>query len=148
MLKKPVMIDIQGRERGYENRARLALLSEVNRGAAIRDLQERSFVVDEHRISRLFTGYFNNKMTLLIFLIGGRSVKPNPELVEAVVRFLDDLFRHMFEIRLQKRYRLIFKWLRRFFQRLPDVSICQRDRARYFIRSIYDAFGLSLKSDI
>ena len=170
MLKKPVMIEIQGRERGVvgfddrarivplskfdggtarpENPARLALLSKVNRGTAIQDLQERNFVVDEHKISQLFTGYFNNKMTLLIFLIQARSVKPNPGLTETVVRFLDELFRHMLEPRYQKQYRLPFKWLKRFFQRLPDVSVYQRDRARYFIRAIYDAFGLHLKTDI
>ncbi len=151
MLKHPVLVGNQVRESGtarLENPARLSPLSKIDGRTAIRDIQERNFIVDEHKISQLFIGYFNNKMTLLIFLIQARSVRPNPELIETIVRFLDDLFRHMLEVRLQKRYRLPLKWLKLFFRKLPDVSIYQRDRARYFIRAIYDAFGLHLKSDV
>lgn len=111
-------------------------------------LQERNFVMDERKIGQLFTGYFNNKMTLLLFLIQAKKVKPNPVLVGTVHSFLDDMFRHMFEGSMQKRYRRIFKWLKLFFEKLPDVSVYQRDRAKEFIRAIYDAFGLHLKSDI
>ncbi len=105
-------------------------------------------MMDEREVSQLFSRYFNNKMTLLLFLVQAKHVKPNPVLVETVHHFLEDLFRHMFEGRLQKRYRLVFKWLKRFFEKLPDVSVYQRDKARDFIRAIYDAFGLHLKDDI
>ena len=132
MLKNPVVADRQVQEKG----------------TAIPDLRERSFVMDEHKISQLFVSYFNNKMTLLLFLIQAKNIKPNPVLAGTVNNFLDDIFRHMFEERLQKRYRLLFKWLKRFFEKLPDVSVYQRDKARDFIRAIYDAFGLHLKSDI
>lgn len=111
-------------------------------------LQERNFVMDEHKISQLFTGYFNNKMTLLLFLIQAKKVKPNPVLVGTVHAFLDDIFRHMLEGSLQKRYRRIFKWLKLFFAKLPDVSVYQRDKAKDFVRAIYDVFGMHLKSDI
>ena len=132
MLKNPVVVDNQVQARG----------------TAIQDLQERNFVMDERKISQLFTGYFNNKMTLLLFLIQAKKVKPNPVLVGTVHSFLDDMFRHMFEGSLQKRYRRIFKWLKLFFEKLPDVSVYQRDKAKDYVRAIYDAFGLHLKSDI
>ena len=162
MLKNPVVVDNQIQARGsrahgpkglegtarLENQARLAPCGKYDERTAIPDLQERSFVVDEHKISQLFTSYFNNKMTLLLFLIQAQKVKPNPVLIGTVRGFLDDVFRHMLEDRLQKRYRLVFKWLKRFFEKLPDVSVYQRDKARDFIRAIYDAFGLHLKSDI
>lgn len=132
MLKHPVVIDNQVQERG----------------TAIPDPQERCSVMDERKISQLFASYFNNKMTLLLFLVQARKVKPHARLLESVLVFLDDVFRHMFEGRLQRRYRLIFKWLKRFFSKLPDVSMVQRDQARDFIRAIYDALGLHLKDDI
>jgi hypothetical protein len=132
MLKNPVVVDNQVQARG----------------TAIQDLQERNFVMDEHKISQLFTGYFNNKMTLLLFLIQAKKVKPNPVLVGTVHGFLDDMFRHMFEGSLQKRYKRIFKWLKLFFGKLPDVSVYQRDRAKEFVRAIYDAFGMHLKDDV
>lgn len=116
--------------------------------ATVKDIPRQDFATDAHKISHLFQSYFNNKMTLLLFLIQARGVKPNPKLVETVGCFLDDLFRHMLDGALQKRYRLVFKWLKQFFKMLPDVSIDQRDKARDFIRSIYDVFGLHLKDDI
>jgi len=132
MLKNPVGADRQVQKKG----------------TAIPGPQERSFVMDEHKISQLFVSYFNNKMTLLLFLVQATNIKPNPLLVERVNSFLDDIARHMFEGSLQKRYRLLFKWLKRFFKKLPDVSVYQRDKARDFIRAIYDVFGLHLKSDV
>ena len=132
MLKNPVVVDIQVRRKETE----------------VRNIPERNYAMDEHKISHLFKNYFNNKMTLLLFLIQTRGIKPNPKLVETVGGFLDDLFRHMLEGALQKRYRLVFKWLKRFFAKMPDVSMDQRDKARDFIRAIYDALGLHLKDDI
>lgn len=114
----------------------------------VKDIPRQDFSADAHKISHLFQSYFNNKMTLLLFLIQARGIKPNPKLVETIELFLDDLFRHMLEEALQQQYRLVFKWLKRFFLKLPDVSIDQRDKARDFIRAIYDVFGLHLKDDI
>jgi hypothetical protein len=74
--------------------------------------------------------------------------KPEQKVVWAIGAFLDDLFHHMLEDRLQKQYRLVFKWLKRFFEKLPNVSVGQRDKAKGFIRAIYDAFGINLKSNI
>lgn len=131
MLKNPVVVDNQGREIG----------------TATRKWQERHFVADEREIGRLFTRYFNNKMTLPLFLIQARNVKTNRRLVETVQDFLGDIYRHMLEERLQERYRLVFKWLHRFFEMLPDVSAYQRNKAKTFIRVIYGAFGLCLKDE-
>ncbi len=143
MLKHPVVVDNQEQGKGPRPYG-----PQGPEGTAIPDLQERNFVMDERKISQLFTGYFNNKMTLLLFLIQAKRVKPSPVLVGTVHSFLDDMFRHMFEGSLQKRYRRIFKWLKLFFGKLPDVSVYQRDRAKEFIRAIYDAFGLHLKDDV
>ena len=122
----------------------------IRRGSPVIEntMRWRQSAVDDQIISRLFQGYFNNKMTLLLFLVQSRSLKPNPKLVESVLRFLNDLFHHMLAGGTQKQYRLIFKWLSLFFRKLPDVSLGQRDKAKGFIRVIYDAFGLCLKSDI
>lgn len=159
MLKNPVVVDNQLQARGTAIRDLSRPPLEENKVGGTGPinpvisngelgLQELNFVMDEHKISQLFTGYFNNKMTLLLFLIQAKKVKPNPVLVGTVHAFLDDIFRHMFEGSLQKRYRRIFKWLKLFFEKLPDVSVYQRDKAKDFVRAIYDAFGLHLKSDI
>lgn len=132
MLKNPVAVNDQ----------------EKRSGTAVRDIQERNFSMAEHEISQLFGSYFNNKMTLLLFLVQAKGVKPNPKLGETVGCFLEELFRDRLEVAAQKRYRLVFKWLKRFFSKLPDVSVDQRDKARDFIRAIYDAFGMHLKDDI
>lgn len=132
MLKEPDVIEKEGREREAESRRS----------------GEPPFVQDERRISQLFTSYFNNKMTLLFFLIQARSLKPDPRLIDRVCGFLDDIYRHMLEGEAQKRYRLVFKWLKRFFTGLPDVTAGQRDRARNFIRAVYNALGLHLKENV
>ena len=132
MLKNPVVVENQ----------------EQGKGAAIPVRQGRNFVVDDHQISRLFTGYFNNKMTLLLFLVQAKQLKPHSKLAATVRGFLDDLFHHMLEGPMQKRYRLTFKWLKLFFEKLPDVTVNQRDKAKEFIRAIYDAMGLHLKEDL
>lgn len=149
MLKNPVVVDNQERTTGAAIRGRScpAEKNKVGRTGP-EDLQERNFVMDERKISQLFTRYFNNKMTLLLYLIQAQKIKPSPKLIQTVRGFLGDLFRHMLQERLQKRYRLVFKWLDRFFERLPDVSVYQREKAKDFIRAIYDAFGLHLKNDI
>ena len=115
---------------------------------AIHDPQERLLKVGEDSINQLFKAYFNNKMTVLIFLIRAKQFKPDERLIETVCRFLDDLYRHMLAGGFQKRYRLTFLWLREFFQQLPDVSDNQRDRAMGFVRSLYDVFGIPLKENI
>jgi len=143
MLKDPMVADNQVKARVPRSYG-----PKGSKGTAIQDLQERNFVMDEHKISQLFKSYFNNKMTLLLFLVQTKKVKPNPRLAETVRCFLNDLFHHMLEDRFQKRCRLVFKWLNLFFKKLPDVSVYQRDKAKDFIRAVYDAFGLHLKSDI
>jgi hypothetical protein len=105
-------------------------------------------MMDEYRISQSFVGYFNNKMTLLFFLIDAKKVRPSLRLVETVHGFLDDLFNYMLENPLQRKYRRTFQWLKLFFSKLPDVSTVHRNQAKQFIRTIYDAFGIHLKSDI
>ncbi len=160
MLKNPVVVENHEASKGTAIRAPVLppiKKSMVGRAgpdnrhfSSKRDqgLQERDYVMDERKISELFAGYFHNKMTLLLFLVQAKQLKPNPVLISTVHNFLSDLFRHMLDERLQKRYRLLFKWLMRFFERLPAVSVAQRDTAKEYIRAIYDALGLHLKEDL
>jgi hypothetical protein len=152
MLKNPMVADnTVHKTRGtacLENQARLAPLLKFDKRAAIRDCAGRYLAVDEHRISELFQGYFNNKMTLLFFLIQGKNFVGNPRLVESSSRFIEDIYHHMLSAATQKEQRWVFKWLGIFFRKLPDVSVVQRNKAKGFILCVYDAVGLFLKSNI
>ncbi|MBU9889007.1 MAG: hypothetical protein KTQ49_03955 [Candidatus Omnitrophica bacterium] len=131
MLKHPVVIDDQ---------------DQVKR-TAVSGLRGRLPTATEEPVDPSFAAYFNNKMTLLLFLIQAQKVKPNPALVGTVQRFLDEMFFRLGE-RPRHRYRRMFQWLGRFFRKLPDVTVYQRDRAKDFIRAVYDAFGIYLKNEI
>ena len=120
---------------------------EVN-GTAIRDLRERHLALEEQLLGRLFKAYFNNKMTLLIFLIQAKQHKPEARAVNGACCFLDDLYRHMLADSNQKRYRRVFLWLRRFVQKLPNVKALQRNRALDFVKALYQVFGINPKSEI
>lgn len=118
------------------------------RRTAIHDRLKRHLAVDEHRISELFQGYINNKMTLLFFLIQTKNFGRNPKLAESSSRFLEDIYHHMLSAGPQKEHRWVFKWLKIFFRKLPNVSVAQRDKAKDFVLCVYDAMGLYLKTRI
>ncbi len=120
---------------------------EVN-GTAIRGLRERHLVLEEQLLGQLFKGYFNNKMTVLIFLIQVKQHKPEARVVNGVCCFLDDLYHHMLADSKQKRFRRVFVWLKRFIQKLPNVKTSQRGRALDFVQALYEAFGLHPKSGV
>lgn len=115
-------------------------------GTAIRERLECHSVMGEQHLSMLFHGYFNNKMTLLVFLIQIKRHRLNEKSAQLACGFLDDMYRHMLPERLQKKYRLVFLWLKKFFLRLPDVTAEQRSKASRFIRSLYDVFGVNLNT--
>ena len=121
---------------------------EQAKGTAIRDLQERHFVLDEHKICGLFHGYFNNKMTLLVFMIQSSRSRSDNKLAQSACGFLNDVFHHMLEPNLQRKYHLVFLWFRKFIMKLPNVTTSQRNKALGFIRLLYDVFGIQLKSNI
>ncbi len=131
MLKHPVVIDDQDQEKR----------------TTVPGLRARVSTRAEQPADPSFAAYFNNKMTLLLFLVQAQKVKPNPALVTTVQSFLDEMFCRLGE-RPRHRYRRMFQWLARFFRKLPDVTVYQRDRAKDFIRAVYDAFGLYLKNEI
>jgi hypothetical protein len=112
------------------------------------DRRSSSGPVNDGTISQLFRAYFNNKMTLLIFLIQAKTLKLNSQTVEEITRFLDDIFHHMLTGEAQRQYQETFESLKSFFRILPDVSQEQRDLARELIRNIYQAVGIDLKADI
>ena len=117
-------------------------------GTAIRDLRERHLALEEQLLGQLFKGYFNNKMTVLIFLIQVKRHIPEARAVNGVCCFLDDLYHHMLADSKQKRFRRVFVWLKRFVQKLPNVKVSQRGRALDFVRALYEVFGIYPKSEI
>ena len=120
---------------------------EVN-GTAIRGLRERHLMLEEQLLGQLFKGYFNNKMTVLVFLIQAKQHKPEAGVVNGVCCFLDDLFHHMLADSKQKRYRRVFFWLKRFVHKLPHVKSAQRRSAINFVQDLYEVFGVNPKSEI
>ena len=117
-------------------------------GTAIRDLRERHFDLEEQWLGQLFKGFFNNKMTVLIFLIQVKQHRPEARVLNGVCCFLDDLYHHMLADSKQKRYRRVFFWLKRFVRRLPKVKDSQRRSAINFVQDLYEVFGISPKSEI
>ena len=117
-------------------------------GTAIRDLRERHFALEEQLLGQLFKGFFNNKMTVLIFLIQAKQHKPEARAVNRVCCFLDDLYLHMLTDSNRERYRRVLLWLKRFVQKLPNVKTSQRGRAIDFVRALYEAFGIHPKTEI
>ena len=120
---------------------------EVN-GTAIRGLRERHLALEEQCLGQLFKGFFNNKMTVLVFLIQAKQHKPEARVLNGVCCFLDDLYRHMLADSKQKRYHRVFLWLKKFVQKLPNVKASQRSRALDFVRALYEVFGINPKSEI
>ena len=122
-------------------------------GYSVEDLsvaghQERPSAMDESSLGRLFKAYFNNKMTVLIFLCSAVHHKPEEKHVNSICCFLDDIYRHMLVAPLQRQYRRKFIWLRGFFQKLPCVRTSQRAKAINLIQSLCDVFGINLKKNL
>ncbi len=114
------------------------------RGTAIRNRSGCHSAMDEHHLSELFQGYFNNKMTLLVFLTQTKSLRLNGKSAQLACGFLDDIYLHMLPEGVQKKCRLVFLWLKKFFLKFPDVTSEQRNKAIGFIRSLYEIFGIHL----
>jgi len=117
--------------------------SEIS-GTAIHDRSGCHLVMGGRCLSMLFQGYFNNKMTLLVFLTQAKTRRLNEKSASLVCGFLDDMYRHMLPDGMQRKYRLVFLWLRKFFFKLPDVTAEQRSKAIEYIRSLYEVFGINL----
>jgi len=128
-----------------DNKKRIG--QEVN-GTAIQYAEDRNLITEERLLGQQFKGYFNNKMTVLIFLIQAKQHKPEARGINGVCYFLDDLYRHMLADSNQKRYRRVFLWLKKFVQKLPNVKTSQRGRALDFVQDLYKVFGIKLKSEI
>ena len=120
----------------------------MGKGTAIQDLLDRHLVSEEQLLGKLFKGYFNNKMSVLVFFIQAKQHQPGPGAVNGMCCFLDDLYRHILEDSKQIRYRRVFVWLKGFVQKLPNVRDSQRDQAIDFVGVLYEAFGIHPKSQI
>ncbi len=91
---------------------------------------------------RLFKAFFNNKMTILIFLCHSDFYTPAAAGLSSVGHFPDDLYRHMLDDNAQRQYRRKFIWLKGFLRKLPSVRPSQRTTALRMISSLYDCFGI------
>ncbi|MFH0985796.1 MAG: hypothetical protein V1882_09735 [Candidatus Omnitrophota bacterium] len=116
-----------------------------SRGTAIPGGRDSHVIMDEYRLSTLFQSYLNNKMTLLFFHIQAKRSGRNHDLVESSSRFLEDAYRHMLSPGPQRKYRWLFKWLKIFLGKLPQVSEKKRKKAKELALCVYDALGLHFK---
>ena len=57
------------------------------KGTAIRDLRDRYLVEEEQMLGKLFVGYFNNKMAVLVFLMQVQKHKPDAKVIVVCVFF-------------------------------------------------------------
>ena len=117
-------------------------------GTAIRDRRDRYLVEEEQSLGRLFVGYFNKKMAVLVLLIQVQRQKPEANVVSNMCGFLEDLCLHRLADPKWRRYRRVLLWLQRFIRKLPDVTASQRGRALDFVKALYDVFGIHLKSRV
>lgn len=118
------------------------------KGTAIRSLRDRYLVEKEKMLGKLFVGYFNNKMAVLVFLVQAQRHRPDAKAVMGMCCFLDDLYNHMIETSKQARYRRVFLWLKKFVWKMPNVRVDQRERAVLFIQELYAVFGIELNSNL
>lgn len=93
----------------------------------------------------LFKGYFNNKMTVILLRLQKRNAAPDALMSLKAGIFLDDLYHHMLKADLQKDYRRVFIWLKKFYNAYPNVKPSQRRKAYGYIKLLYEVFGLELK---
>lgn len=119
-----------------------------NQWAAIPGVRSRFLAIEEQMLGKLFTGYFNSKMAVLVFLIQTRRHKPDLEIVSGMCFFLDDLYHHILDDSKRERYRRLFLWFKHFLQKLPYVQDTQRGRAIYFVRFLYHVLGFRLGSNL
>lgn len=108
--------------------------------------RDQAGIRDESSLGLLFKAYFNNKMTVLIFLCCAVRHTPEEKNMNGIYGFLDDLYHHMMEGDVQRRYRRKLIWLKGFLRKLPNVRPLQRLKAIELIRSFYDVFGIELKT--
>lgn len=104
----------------------------------------KNIVADEKTLGRLFRAYFNNKMTMLVFLCSALRHKPQRQHIRSACLFLDDIYRHMLEGDLQRKCRRKLLWLKGFFRKLPHVRASQRVRALERIHSLYGVLGMEI----
>jgi hypothetical protein len=108
--------------------------------------QEQPRTIGETEAYELFKGWFNNKMTVLIFLIR----HPNPKFSrikgENQIFFLQDLEHHFLRPgKSREAGRQAIRWLKAFCRAYPNgVTERRREKALQMIRRIYDSFGFPL----
>lgn len=106
------------------------------------------YPLGEESALTLFQGYFNNKMTVMLLRLQKRNAEPDAQMSLRAVIFLDDLYRHMLKSELQRNYRRIFIWLKKFYNAYPNVKPDQKRKAYEYIKLVYKIFGLELKLEL
>lgn len=104
--------------------------------------------LEEETACTIFKAYFNNKMTVALFLL---QKKTHEQELLAALRtqiFFDDLFHHMLKREYQKKYHRVFQWLKLFFRRFPYVKPVQKRKAIEYIGLVYRLVGIQFNLNI
>lgn len=104
--------------------------------------------LDEETACNIFKAYFNNKMTVILFLL--QKKRHEQELLTTLRAeiFFDDLFHHMLKSEYQKKYQRVFQWLKLFFRRFPFVKPVQKRKAIEYISLAYRLVGIQFNLNI
>lgn len=130
-----------------EKKEKNAIKKSIKKTHPVRESERADRISDGIRenlaLVRLFKAFFNNKMTVLIFLCRSGFYTPTEASLSGICYFLDDLYRHMLDGNVQRQYRRKFMWFKGFLRKLPYVRPSQRNTALRLIHSLYDCFGIS-----
>lgn len=96
----------------------------------------------------LFVAYFNNKMTIILFMLQRRMPGTGALAALKAQIFLEDLYHHMLRAEYQECYGRVFQWLGIFFMRYPNVKPVQKRKAIEYLGLVYQMFGLKLDLNI
>ena len=104
--------------------------------------------LDEETACNIFKAYFNNKMTVILFLLQKRMHEQELLTTLRAEIFFDDLFHHMLKREYQKKYHRVFQWLKLFFRRFPYVKPVQKRKAIEYVSLVYRLMGIQFNLNI
>jgi len=104
--------------------------------------------VDEQRALGMIRSYVKNKMTFILFMLSRHQSRMSPVTCYKACLFLEDVYRHMMDVRAQEELRSILKWLLLFFKKYPRVKANQKVKAFVYLNFVYAALGFEMGPDI
>lgn len=99
---------------------------------------------EEKRFKEFFSGWFNNRMAIILMAIQHLKRKD----AQAILRiefFLEDVEHHFTDSHAPKWVRNAFRYLKSYFKVYPEVTLWQSYRAVEMIARIYESLGLKLQ---